>query len=122
VHHAHGRGGSLQGVIAVARRLWPVVFAFAAVIGLALAASSGLDRDGLLSLAPALLLLSTLFARRYPGERLILRFAGRRRARRSNSVRRGASPSRAAVRVPRGGLLMGFALAVRPPPLARIAS
>ena len=73
----------------------------------------------LLTLTPALLLAVTLLLRRYPGERLLVvlrtRPAGRR-------VRKRACPparSHPASRVPRGGLLMAFALAVRPPPALR---
>jgi hypothetical protein len=71
-----------------------------------------------LCLLPPLLLGCVLFARRYPGERLLARFA-----RRSAGARRPIGPSlapvgRVASEMPRGGLLMGRSLAVRPPPLA----
>ncbi len=84
--------------------------------GALLCASGGLGAGDLLCLAPAMLLLAALLGRRYPGERLLLAFTARPdsgRPRRAASV--AATHSRVA-EVPRGGLLMGFALAVRPPP------
>jgi len=91
--------------------------------GFILCTRGGLGGDGLLCMAPAVALLAVLFAHRYPGERLLLRLAARRRDRR----RRGPADARRAphgraVHVPRGGLLMGFALAVRPPPHCSAAS
>lgn len=82
-----------------------------------LCAASGIGGVALLYLLPALMLVCVLLAGRYPGERVLAR-----------RMRPGATPARRAagslVRarrpvalVPRGGLLMGFALAVRPPPL-----
>ncbi len=70
----------------------------------------------LLCFAPAILLLVVLLGRRYPGARLLVAFAARAR---SGSSRRAASSAVSHGRVaelPRGGLLMAFALAVRPPP------
>ncbi len=70
----------------------------------------------LLCLAPAMLLLATLLWRRYPGERLLLAFAARAsRGQPRRAARTAASHGRVA-EVPRGGLLIAFALAVRPPP------
>ena len=91
-------------------------------IGLLLCVSSGLSGHDLLCLAPALLLLATLFARRYPGERLLLGLTDRRRHRRPRRAGSGAAPLARSAEVPRGGLLMGFALAVRPPPCLSAAS
>jgi len=97
--------------------------AFAVPIACALCATSGLAGEGLLVLAPALLLLVTLSARRYPGERLLRRLAGARPGnRRLRSAVLRASLAGRVVRMPHGGLLMGFALAVRPPPLLPAAA
>jgi hypothetical protein len=78
--------------------------------------------DGLLSLMPALLLACTLFARRFPGARLFTRLTTRRRDLRLRIARARRSPRVSAAYMPRGGLLMGFALAVRPPPARCAAS
>jgi len=82
--------------------------------------------SGLLHLAPALVLAVALLARRYPGERLIVRLAGsgarhRRRAR-VGALKPRTSRTYAAALVPRGGLLLARSLAVRPPPAAVRAS
>lgn len=97
----------------------PLVFA----VGLSCCAAGALGAEGLLFLAPALLLATTLLTRRYPGERLLLAFAARRGTRRAPAaIGARRLPFRRARVMPRGGLLMGFALAVRPPPLARSTS
>jgi hypothetical protein len=96
--------------------------AVAVAIGLLLCASSGLGGHDLLCLAPALLLLAILFARRYPGERLLLGLADRRRHRRPRAAGPATAPFARSADMPRGGLLMGFALAVRPPPRLPAAS
>jgi hypothetical protein len=96
--------------------------ALAVVAGLGLCALSGLGGADLLVLAPALVLMGTLLARRYPGERLLLAVAARRRRRPARARMARPSLSKRARCVPRGGLLMGFALAVRPPPLSLLAS
>lgn len=71
---------------------------------------------------PALLLVVALLTRRYPGERLLLAFSARARGRRPRLTRNAAAPHTRPAAVPRGGLLMGFALAVRPPPCAPAVS
>jgi hypothetical protein len=92
-------------------------------VGFILCTRGGLGGDGLLCMAPAVALLAVLFARRYPGERLLLRLAARRRGRcRRGPAEAWRTPRGQAVHVPRGGLLMGFALAVRPPPRFSAAS
>jgi hypothetical protein len=96
--------------------------ALATAAGLVLCVRCGLGGDGLLCLAPVLLLAATLFARRYPGERLLAALADRRQSRQLRPRASRRSPRRPDVRVPRGGLLMAFALAVRPPPAALLAS
>jgi hypothetical protein len=100
------------------RRCLPVVAMSALAVVLVLGGISGWGGEGLLCLLPGMLLACALCARRYPGERALLRCVTRR-----NSGRRLAQPARLAAgpartRVPRGGLLIGFALAVRPPPAA----
>ena len=95
-----------------------VVIAAGAVAG----AKSGLGGHDLLCLAPALLLLGTLLARRYPGERLLLGLAAGEDNRGLCPTGSGVAPTARTAAVPRGGLLMGFALAVRPPPCSPAAS
>lgn len=78
----------------------------------------GASADLLLA-APALLLALPLLAGRYVGEAAVERLVALRRGARRR-VRRVAGPAgrRAAAMVPRGGALLGFARAVRPPPPA----
>jgi hypothetical protein len=68
-------------------------------------------------LAPALLLLLVLAARRYPGERALLALMRERsapaRSRRPRSAPQLPSPR---AYLPRGGDLLATSLAVRPPP------
>ena len=92
------------------------IISLAVVVGAVLCMTGGLPSDGLLCLAPVLVLAAMLFAQRYPGERLLMTYAARRRNRRPRSIGAPHWPHVSAVRLPRGGLLMGFALAVRPPP------
>lgn len=102
-------------------RSWQAA-ALAIAVAALLCAALGASVDGVLCLAPALLLSGALLARRYPGERLLLGLSARARARRPRppaGLRPPAGPSR---HVPRGGLLIAFELAVRPPPLARTTS
>jgi hypothetical protein len=84
---------------------------------------AGAAPSGLLHLAPALVLGIALLARRYPGERVLVRLA-RRAARgplRAPKLAPGARRGIAAL-IARGGLLIGRSLAVRPPPIALLAS
>jgi hypothetical protein len=74
--------------------------------------------QGLLCIAPALALAAVLFARCYPGERLLLAATARRRTRRLRPASVLAPLRPTLARVPRGGLLIACELAVRPPPLA----
>ena len=77
--------------------------------------------DTLIYLAPALLILLPLLSGRYPGDEALVRAARRAGPRR----RRRRAPSRAAARLPiagllpRGGRLVGAALAGRAPPRPR---
>lgn len=79
---------------------------------------SGLGLNGLLTFAPALVLMVAMLAGRYPGERLLSGHAKRRRGPWRSRARLALRPRTRATQLPRGGLLMGFAMAVRPPPLA----
>jgi hypothetical protein len=103
------------------RRL-QVVVALAVAVGLILCKTTALDLDDVLCLAPAFLLMVTLLGRRYPGERLLLGIAAGRSKRRFKSETIEQASGARAVHPPRGGLLMGFALAVRPPPRPSAAS
>jgi hypothetical protein len=67
-------------------------------------------------LAPALVLVLALVCRRYPGERVLRRLAAARHARGHRSpARTGGAPASHA-RLPRGGRLIAYSLADRPPP------
>lgn len=71
----------------------------------------------LLLLAPALLLLAALLARRYPGECMLGRLRRRRFVRARPRVGGAVpAPRRPWVVLPRGGRLVGAAVAARPPP------
>jgi hypothetical protein len=75
--------------------------------------------DALIYLAPALLILLPLLSGRYPGDEVLARAA--RRARPQRRRLPGAEPrparSPAAEVLPRGGRLVGTALAGRAPPV-----
>lgn len=104
----------------------PIRFGRTTVIAVAiLAVVGGLGAglgDGLLHLAPALVLFAALLARRYPGAHYVTRLVleGRRRLRRRAPARIAASPRPRAHR-PRGGLLLATALAERGPPALGLA-
>jgi hypothetical protein len=98
------------------------LIAATALVGLALCLHGGVGAADFLCLAPALALASMLFVRRYPGERALMRLAARSGPRRPPTTVSLPPAPRPAVRVPRGGLLMAFALAVRPPPRALLTS
>jgi hypothetical protein len=74
----------------------------------------------LLSLLPLALLVGTLLAGRYPGERtLAARLRGvRPRPRRRGAVAPGRPRRRPFAAAPRGGRLVGAAIASRPPPVS----
>ncbi len=94
----------------------------AAVIALIACAASGIGGGALLHFLPALLLGCVLLARRYPGEAALLRWARPAAARRPRARSLILPRPCPAAHVPRGGLLMAFALAVRPPPAHSPAS
>jgi hypothetical protein len=99
-----------------------VLLALAIAAGVALCVNGGLGADGLLCLAPALLLTATLLLRCYPGERLLAALSGGSHTQRPRTSASRPSLGRPHARVPRGGLLIACALAVRPPPPALTAS
>jgi hypothetical protein len=73
----------------------------------------------LLYLAPALVVLLSLWLGRYPGEQRILALRGRTQPRRAPAAverRRSRAPA-----LPRGGLLLAASLAGRAPPQLRRA-
>ena len=75
--------------------------------------------DALIYLAPALLILLPLLSGRYPGDEVLVRAAlrGRRRRRRLPAAEPRLARSSAAELLPRGGRLVGAALAGRGPPV-----
>jgi len=83
-----------------------------------LCVAEGRISSDLLSLLPALLIAAVLFARRFPGERLLIAWSSRSSRRRRRAALTPQPSRHSPSAAPRGGLLMGFALAVRPPPLA----
>ncbi len=108
---------------AIARcRVTPLLGALA-LLGLAASGILPGAWDALAHLLPAVLLLLALVARRYPGERTLLSLIERRR--RPQRHRGEAAPlvngTLPRAMVPRGGLLLARALAVRPPPTPRVA-
>lgn len=95
--------------------------AFAALTAVWLLGLEGLGIEAAVAyLAPALLILLPLVGGRYPGDRVLARAASRRspprRARRVPSARLRRSLPEASL--PRGGRLVGAALAGRAPPPA----
>ena len=79
--------------------------------------------DTLIYLAPALLILLPLVLGRYPGDSALARATERVRARRVRAGREMAPRRGSRARLlPRGGRLVGAALAVRGPPRGVIAS
>jgi hypothetical protein len=72
----------------------------------------------LLCLAPALAMALMLLGRRYPGERVLIALRRKRVVLpRHRAIVTGARGGRSVeVLMARGGALLGFALAVRPPP------
>lgn len=73
---------------------------------------------GLVHLVPALLLLGLCASGRYVGERQLTRLRAWLHAPRRRPLPCAAPSCRPPRRVPRGGLLIASALAVRPPPAA----
>lgn len=96
-----------------ARRIW--IAALAACL-LTACAATGAGGAELLHLLPLALFALALSVGRYPGEVMLVRRLGspERRRRRRLAMHAGGTPRPAAPC--RGGLLIGLAIAVRPPP------
>lgn len=95
----------------------------AAVLVAALSLAPELLVPGVLSCAPALVLLGCLWLGRFPGHERLVRWITRRRRRPRRSLGGILTPTVTAVpiRCPRGGRLLGSQLAVRPPPTVAAA-
>jgi hypothetical protein len=97
--------------------------AIALMLVLTCCALEGWGGVGLLFVLPALLFALVLFARRYPGERLLVAVRAARRTRRPRAQSRSRLHARpAATTIARGGQLLARSLAVRPPPRAALLS
>jgi hypothetical protein len=77
---------------------------------------------GILFLLPALVLALVLFARRYPGERALVRLSTPRRIRWARPRASVARAARELAVAAHGGQLIARSLAVRPPPALLSAS
>jgi hypothetical protein len=89
--------------------------AIAAALAFGFLAAALLD-PSVLCLAPAVILALVLLTRRYPGERILTRLRGTS-PRRSRRAPRERPLQRRVMIVPaRGGALIAYSLAVRPPP------
>lgn len=98
-------------------RLSRAAIVLAAFAVLAVGILAGAGATALLYVLPALLLFGVLLAGRYPGEETLVRMRRpQTRGRRRTVASSKNSPGRHAIVTPRGGLLIAFALAVRPPP------
>ncbi|MGH3426834.1 MAG: YcnI family protein, partial [Mycobacteriales bacterium] len=87
---------------------------FSVALAILLATGSPELRLGLAYLGPFLLLIATLLADRYPGEKLLMALGAPLRRKRGAS--RNLATVTPATLSPRGGLLLALALAARPPP------
>jgi hypothetical protein len=96
---------------------WPLLLALGVTAAIGWGVANGIDIQGLLCLAPALVLAGALLARRYPGERLLLCLSTRRRRRRIGAATPMPALLRVAVAAAHGTLLMGLGRAERAPPL-----
>jgi hypothetical protein len=101
---------------------WRTLAAVALAVGsLAVLASATSDLNALCVL-PALALALPLLMRRFPGERMLAQRAGARDTLGSRPRSNSLCTGRAFTVAPHGGLLIGCALAVRPPPSVLPAS
>lgn len=98
-----------------------VRLALALLLTAFLVLASGID-PGVLCLLPALGLALVLLAGRYPGELVLTGLRERPRRRAPRALACLCARTRASAVMPRGGLLIGCSLAVRPPPLCASAS
>jgi hypothetical protein len=96
---------------------WFLAAAALTALLLASSAAPAALEAGLPYLLPFALLLLALARRRYPGDRILLAFVGRRRRRlRRRPIALPAPPRALRALLPRGGRLLACSLAVRPPP------
>jgi hypothetical protein len=108
-----------NGYTANGHRRRAAVVAASALLAIAMLAVVGIDPGGLCAL-PAVALAILLALRRYPGERILaVMCEGNRERRRQRVSVSFAGRERV---LPRGGLLLACALAVRPPPSASRAA
>ena len=101
------------------RRSVVLAVGFVTVAALAVLAplgALGVLGPGALTLLPALVLAAAVFAGRYPGERLLERWARARPRARRGAAHPLLPRARRAVAMPRGGRLVAAALAGRAPP------
>lgn len=103
-----------------ARRRRPpaVVLVLASILALAVAR---IDPTALCAL-PALVLALVMALRPYPGEHVLTRLRRTRSVGRPRPTASSPAVARCELVPPRGGLLLGRALAVRPPPGAPLAT
>jgi hypothetical protein len=105
----------MRGLPAITRRRLALVAGAIALLGVAVFTASPALAPALAYLFPALFLLLALVARRYPGERALLALVAQRLRGRSCAQATTRKP-RAWAWFPRGGRLIAFSLAERPPP------
>jgi hypothetical protein len=82
---------------------------------------SGVD-PGVLCVLPALGMAFALLTGRYPGERMLTTLRERSHVKARRLRERVRARPRVIITIPRSGLLMGYSLAVRPPPACPSAS
>ena len=101
----------------MSRRRLLIAAAAAAILTGALAGAGG----GLLTILPFLVILGLLACGRYPGETALCRIRGSvpRRSRRAPAIGRPWRAVRSSS--PRGGALIAWGIAVRPPPRRRLS-
>lgn len=104
------------------RRTWITCTGGGLLLAVSLLVAVPAIAEGLLYVAPALLLVLALVQRRYIGEEQIARLAQRlRRPARPRRVQALAPRRAPRVLMPRRGRLLGSSLASRPPPAAALA-
>jgi hypothetical protein len=105
----------MRGLTAITRRRLALGAGAITFLGVAAFTAPPALAQALAYLAPVLLLLLALVARRYPGERALLALVERRLRGRTCAQATTRKP-RPWVWFPRGGRLIAFSLAKRPPP------
>ena len=95
--------------------------ALALLLAASLLLASGFD-PGVLCVLPALGMAFALLIGRYPGERTLTALRERSRVKALRPRKCAIARPRAIITIPRGGLLISYSLAVRPPPACSSAS